>query len=93
MSQHADQQDMLDHLLNSLLDETLSRGGTVVEAFAHYDRTRRHRVARAVRLAIANRWIYHLPQPLDLARDITMMALGPERLLARQDWLYRWKDG
>ncbi len=80
-------------VLARLLDETLARGGTVVEAFARYDRSRRHRVARAARLATANRWIYHLPRPLDLARDITMMALGPERLLARQDWLYGWKDG
>jgi salicylate hydroxylase len=80
-------------VLARLLDETLSRGGTAAEAFILYDRTRRHRVARAARLAIANRFIYHLPRPLDLARDIGMMALGPERLLARQDWLYGWKDG
>ena len=26
--------------------------------------------------------------PMALARDMTMRAMGPERLLARYDWLY-----
>ena len=26
--------------------------------------------------------------PLAFARDLTMRALGPERLLARYDWIY-----
>jgi salicylate hydroxylase len=80
-------------VLARLLDETLAGGGTAQEGLARYSAARKARVARAARLAIANRFIYHLPRPLDLARDIGMMALGPERLLARQDWLYGWKDG
>jgi salicylate hydroxylase len=80
-------------VLARLLDQTLSRGGSAEEALAKYDSVRRARVARAARLANANRFIYHLPRPLDLARDIGMIALGPEGLLARQDWLYGWTDG
>jgi salicylate hydroxylase len=33
--------------------------------------------------------IYHLAGPAAFARDIAMRCLGPERLLARYDWLYR----
>ena len=33
-------------------------------------------------------WIYHLPLPFSLFRDLTLKALGPERLQHRVDWLY-----
>jgi salicylate hydroxylase len=35
--------------------------------------------------------IYHLSGPLALARDLTIKALGPQRMLARQNWIYDWK--
>jgi len=35
--------------------------------------------------------IYHLTGPAALARDLTIRALGPERMLARQDWIYDWR--
>jgi salicylate hydroxylase len=35
--------------------------------------------------------IYHLGGPLAIARDLAIRALGPDRMLARQDWIYRWR--
>ena len=32
--------------------------------------------------------IYHMSGPMALARDMTMRALGPDRLLQRYDWIY-----
>jgi salicylate hydroxylase len=26
-----------------------------------------------------------------LARDLTIKAIGPQRMLARQDWIYDWR--
>ncbi|GIL00322.1 MAG: salicylate hydroxylase [Alphaproteobacteria bacterium] len=66
-------------------------GGDASAAFAAYEGERRRRAARAGRLALANRYLYHLPRPLDLARNLAMQAIGGRRLLARQDWLYGWK--
>jgi salicylate hydroxylase len=40
------------------------------------------------REALAQARIYHMSGPLALARDVTMRALGAERLLRRYDWLY-----
>jgi salicylate hydroxylase len=37
--------------------------------------------------------IYHMSGPLGAARDLAMRALGPERLLARYDWLYAAREG
>lgn len=62
----------------------------VPAALELYGRIRRNRVAKAAKLARANRAIYHLEQPFAAARDMVMNAMGGERLLARQDWLYGW---
>jgi salicylate hydroxylase len=35
--------------------------------------------------------IYHLGGPMALARDLAIQALGPQRLLARQSWIYHWR--
>jgi hypothetical protein len=35
--------------------------------------------------------IYHLGGPFALARDIAIKALGPQRMLARQNWIYDWQ--
>jgi salicylate hydroxylase len=40
------------------------------------------------REALSQARVYHMSGPLALARDLTMRALGSERLLARYDWLY-----
>lgn len=71
---------------------TAERGDDdIAGALKRYEKARKPRVARARRLALANRTIYHLPQPFAFGRDLTMRALGGQRLLSRQDWLYNWR--
>jgi salicylate hydroxylase len=57
-------------------------------ALAAYSRDRVARASRVQREALAQGRIYHMSGPLGLARDLAMRTLGPERLLARYDWLY-----
>ena len=54
-------------------------------------RLRRARVLRVQRLARRQGRIYHLTGPLALARDFAIKAMGPKRMLARQDWIYDWR--
>lgn len=75
------------------LKSALENGGGAAEAFKAYEQIRRPRVLKAARLALANRFLYHLPLPLDMVRNLGMLALGGPRLLQRQDWVYRWKPG
>ncbi|NEW86212.1 FAD-binding protein [Rhodopseudomonas sp. WA056] len=70
------------------------RGGTAAEVAAtlqRYAALRRPRVKRVQQLARQNGTIYHLPGVAAMARDVAMRALGPERLLARQSWVYDWR--
>jgi salicylate hydroxylase len=60
----------------------------VGEALAAYSTDRVGRATRVQRDALAQGRLYHLSGPLALARDLTMRALGPRRLLRRYDWLY-----
>ncbi|RYX94841.1 MAG: FAD-binding protein [Bradyrhizobiaceae bacterium] len=60
-------------------------------ALAHYAALRRPRVTRVQRTARQQGRIYHLRGPMALARDSAMRLLGPQRLTARQDWIYDWK--
>ncbi|WP_407175346.1 FAD-dependent monooxygenase [Bradyrhizobium sp. STM 3562] len=80
----------------AVLAKTLSEGPSetsaqVAAAFKHYGRLRRARVARVQRLAAKQGRIYHLAGPIALARDLTIKAMGPERMLARQNWIYDWR--
>ncbi|MGB6397419.1 MAG: monooxygenase, partial [Bradyrhizobium sp.] len=54
-------------------------------------RLRRSRVARVQRAARQAGRIYHLTGPAAMARDFTIRAIGPQRMLARQDWIYDWR--
>jgi salicylate hydroxylase len=79
-------------VLAKCLGETQNEGGpTIAEALKHYARLRRSRVARVQRSARRQGRIYHLTGPAALARDLTIRALGPSRMLARQDWIYDWR--
>ncbi len=60
-------------------------------ALKHYARLRRPRVARVQRSARQAGRIYHLAGPLALARDLVIKAMGPRRMLSRQDWIYNWR--
>lgn len=60
-------------------------------ALQRYGRLRRGRVLRVQRAARQQGRIYHLTGPLALARDAAIKAMGPKRMLARQDWIYDWR--
>jgi salicylate hydroxylase len=68
-----------------------SSAASAPAALQRYAQARRARVAQVQRLARQNGRIYHLRGPMALARDIAMQALGGERLLARQGWIYDWR--
>ena len=60
-------------------------------ALKRYGRQRRGRVRRIQRAARQQGRIYHLTGPLALARDLAIRAMGPERMLARQEWIHDWR--
>ena len=60
-------------------------------ALKRYARLRRSRVARVARAARRQGRIYHLAGPAAFARDLAIRAMGAQRVLARQDWIYDWR--
>jgi salicylate hydroxylase len=60
-------------------------------ALTRYGRLRRARVLQVQRAARRQGRIYHLTGPLAFARDLAIRAMGPQRMLARQDWIYDWR--
>ena len=79
-------------VLGKCLGETQNQGGpSISAALRRYASLRRPRVARVQRAARQAGRIYHLASPLAFARDLVIKALGPKRLLARQNWIYDWR--
>ena len=60
-------------------------------ALTRYARLRRVRVTRIQRAARRNGTVYHLKGAAALARDLFIRSIGPQRMLARQDWIYDWR--
>ncbi len=78
----------------AVLTRMLLRPGLPTEvALARYVSERRPRVTRVVQAARQSGAIYHMSPLAAPFRDATMRALGGERLLARYDWLYGWRQG
>jgi len=80
----------------AVLAKALSEGQSdtaagVAAALRRYARLRRDRVARVQRTARSGGLVYHLTGPAAFARDLTIRAMGPERMLARQSWIYDWR--
>jgi salicylate hydroxylase len=74
------------------LETALSIHGDIAAAFAAYEAARS---ARAARIQAASRRqgdVYHMSEPVALARDVVMRVLGPQRMLARQDWIYDYRE-
>jgi salicylate hydroxylase len=63
----------------------------IAPALQRYAALRRARVARVQRTAQRNGKVYHLSGAAALARDLFIKAIGPQRLLARQGWIYDWR--
>jgi 2-polyprenyl-6-methoxyphenol hydroxylase-like FAD-dependent oxidoreductase len=79
-------------VLARCLGETQKPGGpTVSAALKRYASLRRPRVLRIQRTARRQGRIYHLANPFAFARDLVIKALGPRRMLARQEWIYDWR--
>jgi salicylate hydroxylase len=79
-------------VLAKCLGETQNEGGpSISAALARYARLRRPRVSRVQRTARQSGRIYHLTGVAALARDLAIRLMGPQRMLARQDWIYDWR--
>ena len=78
-------------LANCLSESAGENIAGVPMALKRYSRLRRGRVLRVQRAARQQGRIYHLTGALALARDLTIKAMGPKRMLARQDWIYDWR--
>jgi 2-polyprenyl-6-methoxyphenol hydroxylase-like FAD-dependent oxidoreductase len=78
-------------LASALSEGPLETTAGVSAALKRYAKLRRSRVARVQRVARSQGRIYHLTGPMALARDLTIKAIGPQRMLARQNWIYDWR--
>jgi salicylate hydroxylase len=63
----------------------------IAAALTRYAGLRRARIARVQRTARRNGTIYHLGGAAALARDLVIRSIGGAGVLARQDWIYRWR--
>jgi salicylate hydroxylase len=70
------------------LGEVLTRGQTIETSLRAYQEMRCPRAARLQRESRRQAKIYHLAGPAALLRDMGLRALGPQKMLARYDWLY-----
>jgi salicylate hydroxylase len=61
------------------------------DALRGYEGARRLRIARAQQASRKQGRIYGLSGPEALVRNLAMRAMGGEKLLARQEWLYSWR--
>jgi 2-polyprenyl-6-methoxyphenol hydroxylase-like FAD-dependent oxidoreductase len=77
----------------AVLAKCLAKGAgeSMPAALKRYAHQRRLRVARVQRAARQSGRIYHLTGPAALARDLAIKAMGPQRVLARQNWIYDWR--
>ncbi|GKQ55769.1 FAD-dependent monooxygenase [Bradyrhizobium sp. Ce-3] len=78
-------------LARALSDCTGENTAGIPAALQRYARMRRARVLKVQRMARQQGRIYHLSGPLAIARDLAIRAIGPQRMLARQDWIYDWR--
>ncbi|WP_375775440.1 FAD-dependent monooxygenase [Bradyrhizobium sp. ma5] len=78
-------------LAKALADCTGENTAGIPAALKGYAEMRRGRALKVQRMARQQGRIYHLSGPLAIARDLAIRAIGPQRMLARQDWIYDWR--
>jgi salicylate hydroxylase len=78
-------------LAKFLSDSAGDNVANIPAALKRYGKARRARVLKVQRAARQQGRIYHLTGPMALARDLAIQAMGPQRMLARQDWIYDWR--
>jgi salicylate hydroxylase len=76
----------------SVLGEVLVRGQNIEAGLRAYQEKRLPRVTRVQKESRRQATIYHLGGPAAFLRDAALRALGPEKMLARYDWLYDARD-
>jgi salicylate hydroxylase len=74
------------------LENALASSSDIPAAFAAYEQARRARAQGIQKASRRQGGIYHMSEPAALARDIVMRVLGPRRMLARQDWIYDYRE-
>jgi len=71
-----------------VLGQVLARGQNIEAGLLAYQEKRLARAARVQKESRRQATIYHLGGPAAFLRDAALRALGPEKMLARYDWLY-----
>ncbi|MGH6840282.1 MAG: FAD-dependent monooxygenase, partial [Methylocella sp.] len=75
-----------------VLGKFLTCGQDIETSLRAYQAARCHRAARVQRESRGQAKIYHFAGPAALLRDLALRALGPQKMLARYDWLYDAHD-
>jgi salicylate hydroxylase len=70
----------------------LTANSDIAAAFETYEQARTARTARLQGASRRQGDIYHMAEPAASARDIVMRVLGARRMLARQDWIYNYRE-
>ncbi|MDQ6867563.1 MAG: FAD-dependent monooxygenase [Pseudomonadota bacterium] len=70
------------------LGEVLTPGQNVETSLRAYQESRHARATRVQKESRRQATIYHLEGPAAFLRDVALRALGPQKMLARYDWLY-----
>ncbi|MEF2546697.1 FAD-dependent monooxygenase [Aurantimonas sp. E1-2-R+4] len=74
----------------AVLADALARAPSRSAALAHYEAERRPRIAKVRRRVAFHQRVYHLPWPLNLARDAALSLRSPDSLRDDLSWLYDW---
>jgi salicylate hydroxylase len=75
----------------AVLSKCLSNGNQKQDALNAFEKARLSRVKRVVKTARRNGQIYHLSGIAAMVRNLGISNISGEKLLAKQDWIYRWK--
>ena len=71
-----------------VLGAVLAKAKTIEAGLLAYEDARLARATRVQKESRRQAAIYHLGGPAAFLRDAALRALGPEKMLARYDWLY-----
>jgi len=74
----------------AVLAGKLGNATDIPAALSAYAIARKGRVAKVARAAERAGAVYHYGGPLAFARDVALRLRGPELILDRNDWIYRW---
>jgi len=75
----------------AVLAKSLAAARTAEAGLAAYEAARKPRVVEVAEAARATGETYHWGPPLSTARDLALRIAGQRLILARNDWIYRWR--